>query len=268
MTNKEKIILQLEEEWLRHLYVFTQDLFAGKNLSSHDHNHHLRVWHFAKNLLVQVYKDKEIESSFVLDLMFASFFHDTGLTRTLDIKHGLESLHILEENLELFPGIVVSEPLQKAIVYHDDKNFRVPSKSVEYSVPVLLATADDLDAFGTIGAFRYTEIYFLRGIPTNELAATVVKNLHNRFRNFTNRFANFTDLQKVNKHRYQITEHIFTNASSDFLNILKRMLIDEKCTIYDLLKLNDHENKELRNFVMNIKTEWATFEKIISQHEN
>ena len=49
-------------------------------------------------------------------------------------------------------------------------------------LPVLSA-ADDLDALGIIGIYRYTEIYLLRGIEPEKLGRLVLENVRHRLQN-------------------------------------------------------------------------------------
>ena len=268
MTNLSLIISHLEKKWLERLFNFVKSLFEGRHLSSHDHFHHLRVWYFTKDLLQQVHSETEVNELFVQELMFASFFHDTGLTRTLDLKHGMESYLILQENIDEFPGVEITSPLKDAIVHHDDKTSKVIHPNDVFSVPLLLATADDLDAFNIIGAYRYAEIYLLRGVPPTNLAGEIQKNLTNRFQNFLNVFDGFHGLISEQQIRYQRTCDVYHQASNEFLKTLDQLITNEKVSIYDLMAMNNHPNHELRTFANNIKAEWDTFDKIINKHEN
>ncbi len=268
MTNFSSIIEPLEKKWLERLFNFVKSLFKERHLSSHDHFHHLRVWHFAKSLLQHVFTEADVSELFVQELMFASFFHDTGLTRTLDLKHGMESFHILKENVNKFPGVEITSQLKDAIVYHDDKTYRVNHSNNDFSVPLLLSSADDLDAFGIIGAYRYAEIYLLRGVPPINLPSEIQKNLKNRFQNFLQTFNGFHDLISEQQKRYKRTREFFHQASNEFLKTLDQLITNKKVTIYDLMAMNNHPNHELCTFADKIKEEWDILVKTINRHEN
>jgi hypothetical protein len=45
--------------------------------------------------------------------------------------------------------------------------------------------ADDLEALGTIGIYRYAEIYLQRGIPLRELGNRILENVKTRFENLS-----------------------------------------------------------------------------------
>ncbi len=115
--------------------------------------------------------------------MLAVFFHDTGLTKTLDEDHGLESRKICEKFLIDNPGAFsfkVDEAL-KAIERHDKKQMYVKnSGDREMDLLKILSVCDDTDAFGSIGILRYAEIYILRGISINILGTRVLKNMNYR----------------------------------------------------------------------------------------
>ena len=40
----------------------------------------------------------------------------------------------------------------------------------------MLSVADDLDAFGFTGIYRYSEIYLMRGINPNQLGHLIIEN--------------------------------------------------------------------------------------------
>ncbi|MFO7922343.1 MAG: hypothetical protein R6U58_01465 [Bacteroidales bacterium] len=167
------------------LFKYCRSLFAGCHLPSHDHHHHLRVWHYAKDILLELSeKGIQLSSNQVSLLMLSVFFHDTGLTKTLDKMHGLESMRIcrdfLDRNPELFT-VDVYDAL-RAIELHDKKES--PAFMNRYTEPdilEILAISDDADAYGPVGVLRYAEIYLLRGISYSSLPGMVLKNMFHRF---------------------------------------------------------------------------------------
>jgi hypothetical protein len=137
-------------------------------------------------------------------LILASFFHDVGLIKTRDEKHGMESRRLCEEFFrngghELpagFPEIL------HAIEHHDDKSSGIGSIMADPEKQVLrfLSAGDDLDAFGYTGIYRYAEIYLCRNFDPQELPARITKNLSHRFNNLKRIFESlpqFIDRQEI-----------------------------------------------------------------------
>jgi hypothetical protein len=76
------------------------------------------------------------------------------------------------------------EEILKAIELHDRKDEQVYDSFQPGNSPKILAflsVADDLEALGTIGIYRYAEIYLKRGIPMDELGNRILENAGNRF---------------------------------------------------------------------------------------
>lgn len=122
-------------------------------------------------------------------LLLAALFHDTGMIRTFKPDHGKESRFIYNEFIrnQDIPTPVYHDFICYAIEKHDIKDHSTdPSTipSVADTVLSFLHIADDLDAFGAIGVYRYTEIYLHRKIPLLELGDQVLQNVKNRFDNF------------------------------------------------------------------------------------
>lgn len=181
----KQILLNTENKFLPILFDHCRSVFSGLHLPSHDHLHHMRVWYYAKDLLQELSNTgKQFDSDQAGLLILAVFFHDTGLTKTLNEDHGLESLKIcknfLEKNKGLFP-FDVNNAL-RAIEFHDKKESQIllSGQSVTDTLKIL-SLCDDIDAYGSIGILRYTEIYLLRGISYSDLPARVLKNITSRF---------------------------------------------------------------------------------------
>jgi hypothetical protein len=171
------------------LFGHCRELFSRYHLPSHDHLHHLRVWNYATDLLSEL-----SESGIVLDnweirqLLLSVFFHDTGLTITLEEDHGSVSRKLCEDFITRHPGLFPgnNDPALLAIELHDRKQ-SPPESPADASRDILkiLSVCDDADAYGPAGVLRYAEIYLLRGITTEELPAKVLVNMDHRFNFFT-----------------------------------------------------------------------------------
>jgi hypothetical protein len=210
-------IREAEEIWLLPLLNHCNNLFSEVFLPSHDHLHHYRVWSHAKELMLMLAESGcRISSKLPLQLILATFFHDTGLINTRDEKHGLESRRLCEEFFrrgdhplpEGFPEIL------EAIEHHDDKSFRGSITSEpDRQVLRFLSTSDDLDAFGYTGIYRYAEIYLCRKINPIEFPGRILENLNNRFNNLKSIFeplTHFIDRQEI---RYWITCEFYLGLS-------------------------------------------------------
>lgn len=216
MNKLNENIISVENKWLKQLSVFCQNLFSKVQIPSHDYSHHLRVWQYSKEIIYAINTTYQIDKNFIESCLIASFFHDTGLTKTLNENHGYESRKICEkyfENEEIEKPKNFKEILT-AIELHDDKNY-IATNKIPNSILSVLCNADDLDAFGKIGIIRYTEIYLLRGISLNELPKPVIINLDKRFANFENIYQNFAELFKKHKTRYLITRKFFEDLQEE-----------------------------------------------------
>ena len=174
-----------EERYLKILYSHCKDIFTPSPLPSHDHNHHLRVWFYASDLLKHLQKENILLShSQTANLILAVFFHDTGLTKTLKKEHGAESRKLCENFLTNNPRLFHHDVEQAllAIEMHDDKDYgKAGQKTAIPDILSILSVCDDFDAYGAIGVIRYAEIYLLRGITPDELPLIVLQNLERRY---------------------------------------------------------------------------------------
>lgn len=204
-----------ETGYLDRLEKFFKRIFVDTNLSSHGLEHHQRVWYYARELLgLKGSNDPEHDDSrFAEKLLFASYLHDAGMSVDPGARHGIHSRAICEEFLlenRLDAGKYTD--LLKAIEEHDNKNYAAgpdPPVLLKY-----LSVADDLDAFGFIGIYRYLEIYLKRKVEYSDLGYLVLENVEGRFRNLISAFGNssFTDAQLT---RYEITRSFFTNYNKE-----------------------------------------------------
>jgi hypothetical protein len=185
----------VENDWYDLLFSYCRQVFSDHFLPSHDHLHHDRVWKNARSLL-HLLDARGISPDPFLpgQLLLACFFHDTGLTVTAGEKHGRESRRICHEffrkHKNRFTGYP-EEALEKvlhAIEFHDDKSRKRVSHGAEPGLLALLSAADDMDAFGLMGIYRYAEIYLLRGIHSERLPGRVSANVKTRFENLRQAF--------------------------------------------------------------------------------
>jgi hypothetical protein len=187
----ETYISRAETQWLGSLESNARSYFSGIFLPSHDHTHHRRVWNLCKRLIRETgATDSGPGYDLVEGLMVAAWFHDLGMARTTSEKHGAAGSDICREFFQNCRGplpVLLPEVLE-AIELHDSKEESIyAGGDSEGSHPILtlLSVADDLEALGTIGIYRYTEIYLERGIPLPDLCSRVVENVTRRFRNLS-----------------------------------------------------------------------------------
>ena len=211
----EQYISEAENKWLSRLYEFIKRSFTQCWLPSHDETHCLRSWFFAKKLFYALsHLNIPISYSDIENTLIAIFFHDLGMIESLSPEHGLISKDHCEEyfrkNSKLKPKDL--NDILNAIEVHDDKSYnKVQNDISPTSVKSIFPVADDLDAFGYAGIFRYWEIYTLRMIPENEIPEKVLVNLEARYSYFASRFGFLDSLLFEQKKKYEIIKGFYTD---------------------------------------------------------
>ncbi len=266
-SNFLKRLSEIESKWLPVLYKKTKEEFDNRPLPSHDHTHHLRVWFYARELLAELCsKGYKFDENELLKAIIAVFFHDVGLTRTLNPDHGKESRRLCENFLTTNTNILpeVMDDVLEAIEMHDDKSYL--DKRNKTDTYTILTISDDLDAYGAIGVYRYFEIYRLRGISQYKIPELVIENLENRFRFLIDNFGELDTYIQKQYTRKQYTANFYRQIihleielqqhAVNTLQILDQLMekaIEKKNGLDFLL----HKNNEL-----SIKDEF--YERLIS----
>lgn len=211
MNQALEILREAETRWYEPLYRHCAGLFSGRFLPSHDHLHHARVWSHTRSLYLELCRAGINFPEHTADsLLVAVFFHDTGLVRTSAEQHGRESRLLCEE---YFRDTGLPDSLKEswagilhAIEHHDDKSPKPETLARGMgSVPdllLLLSAADDLDAFGRIGIYRYAEIYLMRDPEPELLPGRVAENVRNRYHNLRSAFAGLENFLNDQEGRY------------------------------------------------------------------
>lgn len=236
-----------EQKWLKPLYEYSKLLFENTHLPSHDAEHHLRVWLHCRGLLIELHNAGiEVTLDTVFKAIIACFFHDSGLTIDVGEQHGLLGRKICEDFFRQNPQLQISDidEVLEAIEKHDDKSKNdaiISSPDVMKSTLRLVSAADDLDAFGYIGVFRYIEIYIKRGIPEKEIPKKIYVNLRNRFSNFLSTYSGLHRYCDIQKSRYKETYDFFIELDALFSE--SSTIEDSHRNIYRIIKENIVDNK-------------------------
>src|SRR4030042_6118768 len=90
---------------------------------------------------------------------------------------------------------------------HDDKLYAEQMQGS--NTCTILAVADDLDAYGAIGVYRYYEIYLLRGMRQEEIPSNAIDNIEKRFSFMEKVFGFLNAFMKEHEARKQLTIHYF-----------------------------------------------------------
>ncbi|MDX9846694.1 MAG: HD domain-containing protein [Tenuifilaceae bacterium] len=233
-------IWRAEALWKSSLIGYLQHIYRNTHLPSHDLNHHLRVWEYSKQLLLEMDKVGGLCYDFTVEqVLVACLFHDTGLIYDRGERHGYQSRLICEQFFNENPYLTIDgfDMVLHAIEHHDDKRVKTDGRGNVQGVDLvtLVSTADDLDAVGLVGVFRYVEIYALRGVAEMDLPNRVIENLRNRQANFIKHFSYLKDLSEHQQKRYSVALSFFEKLQQeqkadgkqqgDYMQII-RLLID------------------------------------------
>jgi hypothetical protein len=187
--------------------------FAETHLPSHDQWHHERVWKYAKSLIIQSgMQGMTISENDITRLMIAVFFHDQGMSETTSSEHGKISRKMCKafiQKCNIHPPDFF-EIVLDAVEYHDKKDYKkTDASSVDFDIHKFLNTADDLDAFGTIGVYRYLEIYLLRQMQVKAISEAVLSNMEGRYKHFKDSFGHCSPLVNAHYQRYLNSRNYF-----------------------------------------------------------
>ena len=208
--NLNTLIESAEIQYRQILEDFFASFYDEKSLPSHGIDHHRRVWRNAKELISPESAAPGMASPpFTHKLIITCYLHDIGMSVDPGIRHGRFSrnlcrkfflLHNIDESH--YPDVL------EAIELHDNKDYK-GTPAVNELLKILSA-ADDLDAFGFTGIYRYTEIYLTRGIDLAVIGTLIKNNAAGRFENFRKNFGKNEMLLQKHKVKYDIVNEFFT----------------------------------------------------------
>jgi hypothetical protein len=187
------------------------------------------------------------------------------------IRHGQYSRNICKTFLkENNPQNKDYDDVLETIENHDIKDYS--GNRTFNELHTILSAADDLDAFGFIGIYRYAEIYLLRGVNHGEIGKLIIENATKRFDHFLLNFGNNKSCATQQRIRCKILLNYYTgyntqvdsgqfnlNNSSGYWGVMKLIinLINEKKDLKELLRDTEkyNDDKVIKWFLEGIKTE-------------
>jgi hypothetical protein len=253
--------------WESDILKFCSELYNGHWLPSHDIDHHNRVWKNARILASNFDIEKEFSpSQFFEQLIIACYFHDTGLLFEKGPKHGKKSRSICEKFLQLHHDKLrfYTNDLLMAIEHHDDKEYHNRENSDPSILYQVLTLADDLDAFGAIGCYRYIEIYLMRNLLPAEIPLMIGENAEGRFRNFKSKLGSSRSLiviiqEKFNILRKLVDDVAFLESPQSLVEWINSEILRFKIdpyTFFRSIDTNEIQNERIIFFLEKFKGEF------------
>lgn len=224
-------------------------IYSEKQLQSHGLEHHRRVWKYAKEILyLNASEDVTSPLCDPSKLMIASYMHDIGMAIDPGQWHGRISRELCNQLLIKldFDPADYTEVLE-AIENHDNKSYTTTAD--QGSLLSILSMADDLDAFGFTGIYRYSEIYTARKSDPLKIGSLIRENASARFGNLeANNPGKAGYLQKHRK-RFEILDNFFRNyqvqaETYDFTTPMPAGY----CGLFNLFALMPEKNLSLEEF--------------------
>jgi HD superfamily phosphodiesterase len=203
IESAEKKFKQILEDFF--ISVYTENF-----LSSHGIDHHRRVWSYAKNLIRLIPSENNGQfSRLPAEAIIACYLHDIGMAVDQGLKHGKHSSDFCkrffaENNIPESNWLNVLD----AIENHDNKDYI--NNTSRNELLTVLSVADDLDAFGLTGVFRYTEIHLAREIGFDRMGYLIRENAQKRYNNFIKTFGSVDELVMRHWERYYLLDMFFT----------------------------------------------------------
>lgn len=193
-------------------------LYDEKSLPSHGIEHHRRVWKYGRELALLLDKHKFLTDRKISDkLIIACYLHDIGMSVDSGTKHGIHSRNLCTRFLtENSIPVIDYQDLLEAVENHDNKEYT--SAENRSDLLTILSVADDLDAFGFIGIYRYSEIYLTRGVNLKEIGNLIKENAFKRFNNFEKIFGFNKEIVQKHKKRYEILDNFFSEYNIQIEN--------------------------------------------------
>ena len=220
--NLTALIESAEQRFKQVLEDFFVSVYDEKKLFSHGIDHHRRVWNYAKELLTtRLIQSKLRPACDPSKLIIACYLHDIGMSVDQGPWHGVRSRELCLQFLNKYDLSEYDyEDVLDTIGNHDNKDYS--SKRGSNDLLNVLSVADDLDAFGFAGIYRYSEIYLMRGINPGQSGYLILENAGKRFKNFEDIYGVQNFYVKFHRKRYEILSDFFRqyNKQADYWNFL------------------------------------------------
>lgn len=240
-------------------------IFDEKSLPSHGIDHHRRVWNFAKELQLTIGEHKKIINNNIPgSLIIACYLHDLGMSVDRGMVHGRHSMELCRKFLAAndlnendFPGLL------DVVLNHDNKEY--PDTGKNDDLFTILSVADDLDAFGYTGIYRFLEIYILRKVPMADLGKLIRGNASKRFEHFAKTFGFSQSLVLKHKERYHVLDDFFSGYERQASKYnFKKSLPLGYCGVAGLMvnAINEHQN--MNNFFN--ETDFQCYDEVINNY--
>lgn len=198
-----------ERHFRQILEEFFVSVYDGNSLISHGIDHHRRVWSYAKELLLLKGCHKtDYPLPDPASLLIASYMHDIGMSVDPGPGHGEMSMKLCLKFLQQYDLDKNDyRDVLETIRNHDKKDY----SGGEGISPLLdvLSVADDLDAFGFTGIYRYSEIWLARKINPLKLGYLVRENSAGRFAKFKCLMGTESEYFTRHRKRYEILDNFF-----------------------------------------------------------
>jgi HD domain len=233
---------------------FFVSVYDEKNLFSHGIDHHRRVWYYASELLnIPLRHSNSKPSCSASKLIIACYLHDIGMIIEPGPRHGKHSrklcmqfLHKNNLNEDEYRDVL------DTIEDHDRKDYL--SEHCRHDLLTVLSVADDLDAFGFTGIYRYSEIYLTRGISPLQIGYLILENAEKRVEYIDRIFG--ADNFYVQNHikRYKILHNFFIqyNIQADSYNF-KTDNIEGYCGVIQLFILMIRNKMSIKDFFAEVE---------------
>jgi hypothetical protein len=189
---------------------FFVSVYDEKHLPSHGIDHHRRVWAYAKELLFVPFGEyNTLPDCDPSRLIIACYLHDVGMSLEPGPRHGRHSRELCTRFLDEYKlNLDEYEDVLHAIENHDIKDYQ--SESLRNDLMTVLTVADDLDAFGFTGIYRYSEICLTRGLTPVQTGPLIIDNAGRRYENLEKLYGPDNNFVRNNRKRYEILINFFT----------------------------------------------------------
>lgn len=185
----------------------------------------MRVWKICKHLLLELENYASLaDEDLVEALLLASCFHDAGMAYDSGEKHGELGSEIFSKFIRenTGPEPLLYHEIKNAIALHDSKD-RSLYWELQMGKPPsligLLSMADDLDALGRVGIYRYIEIYLKRRVPLERLGISILANVRKRYRNICESCTAFPQLSAAYLGDYLVIEDFFNLYNQQLMQV-------------------------------------------------